>query len=291
MNYNITALFFCLDEFCKSYEEWEKYRLIDTGKKRYRSCEMALSEMLTIMVLFHLSPCKNFKYFYSFHISHFHKQDFPKLLSYSRFLQLMPRLFTPLCVLLQSLFGEETGIYIADATSLPMCHNKRINRNRVFKGLAARGKTTMGWFYGLKLHLVINHKGSIVAVKITPGNVDERTVLDEMTRHLKGILFADKGYISQHLFKALYERGLKLITGIKRNMKNYLMPLIEKLMLRKRFLIETLFGILKIHMNLSHTRHRSPTNACVNILSCLTAYQLTENKPTMKFYSLALIQS
>ena len=117
----------------------------------------------------------------------------------------------------------------------------------------------MGWFFGLKLHIVINHKGSIIAVKITPGNVDERTVLDEMTRHLKGSLYADKGYISQNLFKTLYQRGLKLITGIKRNMKNYLMPIIEKIMLRKRFLVETLFDILKIHMNLSHTRHRSPT--------------------------------
>lgn len=109
----------------------------------------------------------------------------------------------------------------------------------------------MGWFYGLKLHLVINHKGSIVAVKITPGNVDERTVLDEMTRHLRGSLFADKGYISQNFFKILYQRGLKLITGIKRNMKNYLMPLVEKIILRKRFLIEILFDVLKIHMNLS----------------------------------------
>lgn len=291
MNYNITALFFCIDEFCKAFEEWEKHRLIDTGKKRYRSCEMTLSELLTIMVVYHLSPCKNFKYFYLIHLAHFHKEEFPHLLSYSRFVQLMPRLFVPLCILLQNLFGEETGIYIADATSLPICHNKRISRNRVFKGLAARGKTTMGWFYGLKLHLVINHKGSIVAVKITPGNVDERTILDEMTCHLKGKLFADKGYISQNLFQTLYKRGLKLVTGIRRNMKNYLMETIEKIMLRKRFLIETLFDILKIHMNLSHTRHRSPTNACVNILSCLTAYQLKEKKPSMKFYSSALIQN
>lgn len=282
MGYNITAIFYCLDEFSNAYEDWEKHRLIDTEKKRYRPCQMSLSEMLTIMVLFHLSPCKNFKYFYTFHITHFHKGDFPTLLSYGRFVQLMPRLFVPLCVLLQSLFGEETGIYIADATSLPVCHNKRINRNRVFKGLAARGKTTMGWFYGLKLHLVINHKGSIIAVKITPGNVDERTVLDEMTLHLKGSLFADKGFISQELFRKLYHRGLKLITGIRRNMKNYLMCLVEKLLLRKRFLIETIFDILKIHMNLSHTRHRSPTNCCVNILSCLTAYQLRENKPAFK---------
>ena len=281
MRYNITALFFCIDEFCKSYEEWEKHRLIDTGRIRHRSCEMSVSEMLTLMVAFHVSPCKVFKYFYDVHVRGVHKADFPTLLSYNRFVQLMPRLFIPLCVLLQSLYGKQTGIYIADPTSLPACHNKRINRNRVFKGLAARGKTTMGWFYGLKLHLVINHKESIMAVKITPGNIDERSVLDEMTRHLKGKIFADKGFISQALFKQLFQRGLKLITGIRRNMKNYLMPLIEKLMLRKRFLVETVFDILKVHMNLSHTRHRSPTNCCVNIISGLVAYQLRYQKPSM----------
>ena len=107
MRYNITAIFFCIDEFCKAYEEWEKHRLINTGRKRYKSCEMTLSEMLTIMVLFHVSPCKVFKYFYVFYLTHLHNKDFPKLLSYNRFVQLMPRLFVPLCVLLQSLFGED----------------------------------------------------------------------------------------------------------------------------------------------------------------------------------------
>ena len=291
MKYDITALFVCLDEFCKSYEEWEKYRLIDTGRKRYRDCEMTLSEMLTIMVLFHLSPCKNFKYFYSFYVFNLHKKEFPSLLSYNRFVQLMPRLFIPLCILLQSLFGEKTGIYIADTTSLPVCHNKRISRNRVFRGLAARGKTTMGWFYGLKLHIIINHKGSIIAAKITPGNVDERSILDEISKNIKGNLFADKGFISAKLFKSLYQRGLKLITGIRRNMKNYLTPLIEKLLLRKRFIIETIFDILKTNMNLSHTRHRSPTNACINILSCLAAYQLRLAKPCVRFNFSSLIQN
>jgi len=290
MRYNIIAVFFCIDEFCKTFEEWEKHRLIDTGRKRYRPCEMSLSEMLTIMVIFHVSPCKVFKYFYIHYLSHVHKQDFPNLISYNRFVQLMPRLFVPLCILLQNLFGEETGIYIADPTALPICHNKRISRNRVFEGIAMRGKTTMGWFYGLKLHMVINHKGSIMAVKITPGNVDERTLLSEMTKHLKGYLFADKGFISAKLFKELYRRGLKLITGIRGNMKNYLMSLGEKVFLRKRFIIETVFDILKVHMNLSHTRHRSPTNCCVNILSCLVAYQLRQNKPSFKFLK-PLIQS
>lgn len=282
MRYDITALFFCLDEFCKTYEDWEKHRLIETGRKRYRPCQMQLSELLTLIVLFHLSPCKNFKYFYLFHIRALHRQDFPALLSYNRFIQLIPRLFVPLSILLHSVLGEKTGIYIADATSLPVCHNKRINRHRVFKAMANRGKTTMGWFYGLKLHLVINHQGSVMALKVTSGNGDERTVLDDMTRHLKGTMLADKGFISQDLFQKLYQRGLKLITGIRRNMENYLMPMIEKILLRKRFIIETVFDILKIHMNLSHTRHRSPVNACVNILACLTAYQWRRNKPAFK---------
>lgn len=290
MRYNITAIYVCIDDFCKIYEKSEQYRLIVTAKQRCRSSEMSLSEMLTIMVIFHFSPCKNFKYFYNEYLKYAHKADFQKLLSYSRFVQLMPRLFVPLCILLHTVFGEKTGIYVTDSTSLPVCDNKRITRNRVFNGLAARGKTTMGWFFGLKLHLVINHKGSIVAVKITPGNTDDRSVLDTMTRYLKGSIFADKGYISKSLFSKLYTRGLKLITGIRRNMKNYLMPLIDKIMLRKRYIIETIFGILKQDMNLSHSRHRSPINACVNTLSCLVAYQLRSHKPSL-LLSQSLIQN
>lgn len=290
MRYDITAIFTCIDDFCKIYEKSEQHRLIPTLKQRNRGTELSISEMLTIVVLFHLSPCKNFKYFYITHLKGCHRKDFPKLVSYNRFVQLMPRLFVPLCLLLHSLFGESTGVYIADSTSLPICHNKRINRHRVFKNIAARGKTTMGWFFGLKLHLVINHKGSIVAVKITRGNTDDRAVLDDMTQGLEGSIFADKGYISKSLFSQLYTRGLKLITGIRRNMKNYLVSLIEKLLLRKRFIIETIFGILKTDMNLSHSRHRSPINACINILSCLTAYQLRSSKPSFNSNTL-LIQN
>ena len=110
-------------------------------------------------------------------------------------------------VLLHSVSGEETGVYFADSTRLAVCHNRRIHRHRVFDGLAARGKTSMGWFYGLKRHFVINHTGQIVALKITPGNTADSTVLDEMTRHLAGKLYADKGYIGHELFNALWRRG------------------------------------------------------------------------------------
>ena len=142
----------------------------------------------------------------------------------------MPRLFVPLTVLLHGLSDEPTGVYFVDLTKLAVCHNRRIHRHQVFDGLAVRGKTSMGWFYGLKLHFVINHKGQIMALKITPGNTADSTVLDEMTRHLAGKLYADKGYIGRELFRKLWRRaGLHLITSIRRNMRNYLMPLADKL--------------------------------------------------------------
>jgi Transposase DDE domain len=133
----------------------------------------------------------------------------------------------------------------------------------------------------LKLHFVINHKGQIMAVKITPGNTADSTVLDEITRHLRGKLYANKGYISRDVFNKLWQRGLHLITGIRRNMRNHLMLLSDKIMLRKRFVIETVFDILKCEMGLEHTRHRSPKSAMVHVLSCLVAYAYRPGKPSI----------
>ena len=133
---------------------------------------------------------------------------------YDRFISLMPRLFVPLMVLLHSLGGEEAGVYFAGSTKLAVCHNRRIHRHKVFDGVAAHGKTSMGWFYGLKLHFVINHKGQIMALKITPGNTADSAVLEEITQHLTGKLYADKGSISRAVFSKLWQRGLHRITGI-----------------------------------------------------------------------------
>ena len=237
--------------------------------------------MLFIVVLFHLSPYKHFKAFYLYGIGHQHRACFGAWPHYDRFISLMPRLFAPLMVLLHSLSGEQTGLYFADSTKLAVCHNRRIDRHKVFDGLAARGKTSMGWFYGLKLHFVINHKGQVMALKITPGNTADSTVLDEITRQLTGKMYADKGYIGRELFSKLWQRGLHLITGIRRNMRNHLMPLADKLMLRKRFLIETVLNILKSEMGLEHSRHRSVINAMVHVLSCLVAYAFRPGKPSI----------
>lgn len=279
MSLSTTALFCCLDDFARLFEDWERHRLIPTGGKRRRRGKLTLGEMLFIMVLFHLSPFKDFKHFWLHGVEQKYRDCFGELPSYARFVALMPRLFAPFCVLMQALQGEETGVYIADSSKLAVCANARIGRNRVFDGLARRGRSTMGWFFGFKLHLVINHKGEIMAVKITPGNTDDRVPLKSMVGGLEGKLLADKGYISNKLFAELWQQGLHLITGIRRNMRNHLMPLIDKRLLRKRFIVETLLDKLKSEMGLEHTRHRSPTNAFVHVLSCLAAYTLGKAKP------------
>jgi hypothetical protein len=283
MKKDITELYSFIDDFCKIYLEYEKSKLLPSFKQRDRDNKMSLSEMLTVIIMFHTSYAKNFKFFYKIYVEYLHKNDFPKALSYTRFVALMPKLFMPLNILIHLLFGEQTGIYFIDSTAVKACHNKRRYSNRIFLGLAKSSKSSMGYFYGFKLHLVINNKGEIMALKMTRGNVDDRVPVPELTKGLTGIIAADKGYIKQNLFLNLYERGLKMIHGIKKNMANKLMDFKDKIILRKRNLIETVFDCLKNKMNLEHTRHRSFINAFVHIVSTLVAYSLMKNKPSTNF--------
>src|SRR3569832_1933213 len=281
MAVDITALYCCLDDFCKVFADWEAHQLLPSEQTRQRSGKLSRAEMLFIVVLFHLSPYKNFKVFYLYGIGGQYRACFDELPHYDRCVSLMPRLFVPLTVLLHGLSGKQTGVYFVDSTKLAVCHNRRIHRHKVFDGLAARGKTSMGWFYGLKLHIVNNHKGQIMALKINPGITAESSVLDEMTSQLAAKLFAVNGDIGRELFHKLWLRGLLLITSVRRNMSNYLMPLADKVMLRKRFVIETVLDTLKSEMGLEHSRHRSVITAMVHVLSCLVAYAFRPGMPAI----------
>ena len=167
MKKDIPELYSVIDDFCQIYSEYEKTQLLPTNKKQNRLCGMALSEIMTIMIMYHTSYAKNFKYFYKTCIEYIHKDDFPKALSYNRFVELMHRLYITFNVLLYMLFGEEMGTYFIDSTAIKVCHNKRRYRNKTFVGLAKQGKSSMGFFYGFKLHLVINEKGEFVELKMT----------------------------------------------------------------------------------------------------------------------------
>ena len=98
----------------------------------------------------------------------------------------------------------------------------------------------MGWFYGFKLHLVVNEYGKILSFQLTPGNVDDRKPVPVLLQDLFGKVFADKGYISKSLFEELLEDEIMFITGVRKNMKNMLMPFADKLLLQKRSIIETI---------------------------------------------------
>ncbi len=276
------TLFCDVDDFCRMAEPlWQQRMLASGQRRRRRAGRLTSSEVMTIIIAFHRSDFRTFEHFYLM-LRERHRAEFPDLVSYQRFVELMPSVLVLLCGYLRSRFGACTGIGFIDSTALAVCGNKRIQRNRVFRGLAKIGKTTMGWFFGFKLHLVINECGELLAVQLTPGNVDDRQPVPHLTRRLFGKLFGDKGYISAEVFAELWDRGLQLITHIRRNMTNRLMPLMDKVLLRKRSLIETVNDQLKNISQVEHTRHRSPTNFLVNLVAGLIQYTHQPKKPSLR---------
>lgn len=279
---SVIELFCNVDDFCKEFEpKWNQYQITSGTRKRRRKTRMTMSEIMTIMIHFHQSNYRTFKGYYLQHVRLHMRGEFPRLVSYSRFVRLMERAFVPLMFFLLTQRGQCTGISFIDSTPIRVCHNRRIQRNKVFAGIAARGKSTMGWFYGFKLHLVVNDRGEILSFQLTPGNIDDRKPVPVLVKDLFGKVFADKGYISQDLFAEVFEEDVILVTGIRKNMKNRLMPFADKLLLRKRSIIETINDQLKNISQIEHSRHRSFTNFLVNLLSGLLAYCFQAKKPSL----------
>ncbi len=279
----LTTVFCAVDDFCMHYENVYKKQALENRKPfRGTPSNLAISEVISILILFHPSGFRTFKQFY-LHLRVYHKGDFPYLVSYTRFVELIPSALIPLCSFLKSRFVKSTGINFIDSTPLRVCRNKRIKRNKVFKDIAAVGKSTMGWFFGFKLHIVTNEFGHLLSAQITAGNVDDRKPVPKLAEGLWGKLFADKGYISKKLFNELFENGVKLITSVRKGMKNRLMEMEDKILLRKRSVIETINDQLKNISQVEHSRHRSPTNAMVNIIAGLVAYTFQEKKPRINW--------
>jgi hypothetical protein len=280
---SLVELFVTVDDFWHIFRPaWHKHLLSSGERQRIRSSRLSESEIMTIVILFHQSQYRTFKAFYLGYVCRHLKQDFPQLVSYPRFVTLMQSMGLPLYVFLRLSMGRCTGISFVDSTPLAVCHNKRIHRHRVFDGFAERGKTTMGWFYGFKLHLVVNDRGELLAFRLTPGNVDDRKPLPGMLRGVFGKLFGDKGYLSQTLRDDLCDVGVELITSIRRNMKPQLLLLYDKLMLKRRSIIETINDQLKNISQIEHSRHRSVNNFFVNLMAGLIAYCQRPSKPSVQ---------
>jgi transposase len=237
---------------------------------------------MTIMIAFHQQRYRTFKDYYTKHVCCYWQRAFPALVSYQRFVSWMPSVLLPLCAYLRSGFGRCSGISFIDSTSLKVCHNRRIKQHKVFENLAARGKTSVDWFFGFKLHLVVNDKGELLNVTLTPGNTDDRTPVPKLLRGIFGRVFGDKGYVCLKLAHLLLSTtGVQLITKLRRNMKNRLLPLSDRLLLRKRSIIETVIDQLKNISQIEHSRHRSPVNCLVNIVCGLIAYCHQPKKPSI----------
>ena len=282
---SLVELFCDVDDFCQEFQPyWEQQQLTTGIKRRRRSGQLCLSEIMTIIINFHQSSYRDFKAYYQKYVMIDLRSEFPKLVSYPRFVTLMKETILPLCGYLYSLFGACSGVSFVDSTPLAVCHNRRIQQHQVFEGIAARGKTSMGWFYGFKLHLVVNDQGELLACQLTPGNIDDRVPVPILSKRLFGKLFGDRGYISRSLFEQLWQDfQVLLITKLRKNMKNRLMILSDKLLLRKRALIETINDQLKNISQIEHTRHRSPINFVVNVLAGLIAYCHQPKKPSLGF--------
>ena len=275
----ITEIFYLVDEFCLQFEKTIKKHTL--GHPPKRKPKMSCSEVITIMIMFHSGGYRNMKHFYIYYVQKHQSDLFPNTVSYNRFVELMQAATLPMSMFLKSCcMGESTGISFIDSTPIRVCKNKRIKRNKVFAGLAQLGKSTMGYFFGFKLHIVINERGELLNFVITPGNTDDREPLKNKNfiKALKGKIYADKGYINKELTRVLFMDGLHLITSIRNNMKNTLMELKDKILLRKRSIIETVNDELKNICQVEHSRHRSFENFITNLIAGLIAYSFFPKK-------------
>lgn len=272
----LVAIFCEIDDFCKELDEICKHKLL-TGPckgKRGPEANLSISEIMTILIMFHNVRFRDFKTFYIGFLERYWKQYFPKLPSYPRFISEMKKVIFPVTLFVQLKGGKRTGIYYIDSSCLPVCHLKRSRRHKTFDTIAEYGRTSVGWFFGLKLHVVTNNHGELIAFKITRGHRSDCKEAEPLLRGLKGLAFGDKGYIGKKLFETLFADGLKLITRKRKNMKKTLLSCYEKQLLDQRGIIETVIGHLKHHYQIWHTRHRSVLNAMTHLVSALAAYAI-----------------
>ena len=276
-----------VDDFCKTFvPHWEAYLLRHGTAPRGPKPGLCVSEIITILLVLHGWGFKYLTSFYNGVTGGVLRRYFPAMPCYERFVALQPSVLIPLLCFLCSRLGQRTGLYYIDSTALAVCHNRRIGRHQTCASLAARGKTSMGWCCGFKLHLVFNHLNESVAVKLTPGNVHDTVPVAQLTQGLTGKLFGDKGYLGQQRAAALLKRGLVLMTKVRQHMKALPLTLTDKLLLNARNMVETIIGQLKALSSLNLPKHRAPINAFLQLLAALTAYQLNPIKPIASFFPL-----
>ena len=275
-----------LKDFYKVYLPFKDHYLLEKKENsRNKKTKISNIKILAIMIMYHLSGSSNFKFFYKFYIS----RIFRKLPEYSWFMRLRERAFIDLMCFLHYKCVSTGKCFFIDSSPIKVCHNKRIKKHKTFKGLAERGYHSMGWFYGFKIHIIINEKGDLVKFVFTKGNVSDVTEL-KMAEGLTGLLVGDKGYISQYWTQYLEKQGLKLVTKSRKNMKPIKLTNKEKAFLGKRNIVETVFSQLK-NWGLVNTKIRSYFGWILNALSTLATYVIRPFKPYVRISKNLLIRN
>lgn len=276
---DLTETFCLVDTFCLALGRTRFPRTRGPASRLFPS------EVITICIVFHRFRFRNFKFFYSFYVRTHLKKEFPHLVSYSHFLQLAYRLNPLIYAFLHASFGSSTKVNFIDSTPISVCHPNRANSHATFHGLAAWGKTSTGFFFGFKLHLVINEAGALINVVLSSGNDADQKVAEALLSEdvvIQGKVYGDRGYVSRGLADRLQQKGIFLITKKRNNMKAEPLKKEDEVNLSKRFLIETVIGQLKQTCSyIEHHRQRSLQGFIMNLLSGLVSYNIREEKPSM----------
>ena len=282
--FNSTELFCLIDDFFLKFEEtYWKFLKQSSQSLRVRTAQLTISEICFIAIWYKCSYFNNFKAFFTWL-----KADKSYLFKYlpcnQRMIHLINRHELALHALHVALMKAQDKQYLwIDSTTLPVCKNQRIQRHKSLAQIASRGKSSMGWFYGCKLHIAMNRHGEIACSALSNGHVADIKMVEQLVEGLEGKLYGDRGYISQELKSRLQDQGIDLITYHRKNMQATQLCASDEYHLRQRNKIETLFSLLKGQYNLVTSKARSIHGFLSGIYASLCAYQLIHsNKPTIQ---------
>jgi hypothetical protein len=287
----LVTLYVMIDDLLKAFGKQCGQQPRLPGKaSRGRSSGLTTSEWITLGIFRYALQIKDVKHFWRHIYSHYHK-DFPGLPNYQNFVAGINRTTPYVILLLQWLLHmnrqKTKDPFFVDATSLKVCENWRISSHKVCQDIARMGKTTLGWFFGFKLHMVVDGLGNMLSVLITPGNTDDRKFLLKLFKGLKGIAVGDAGYVSKKAFKELFEQGVLFVTVMKKNMKR-LTNTWQDGLLTMRQRIEISFSTLKYRLQQAVTLARSVAGYFSRWLYACLSYNLFRMAEPLKLSPITL---